>query len=142
MATIALDDGALHEDGAVTGGVRFVVQAEGLAIFALATLLYFHGGGSWQLFALLFLAPDLSLVGYLAGPRVGALVYNLAHSYIGPATLAAYALATNEMQAMPYVLIWTAHLGFDRMLGFGLKYASGFGHTHLGHVGRPAAKGA
>jgi hypothetical protein len=36
-------------------------------------------------------------------------------------------------------LIWLAHIGFDRALGYGLKYKAGFGFTHLGRIG-PAAK--
>jgi hypothetical protein len=125
------------DDGAVTGGVRLVMQTEGLAAFAVAVLLYVHAGASWQLFAVLFLAPDLSMLGYVAGARIGALAYNLAHSYVGPVAIAAYCLAANDMLAMPFVFIWVAHIGLDRMLGFGLKYADAFGHTHLGLVGRP-----
>ena len=125
----------LAEDGAVTGGVRAIVQMEGLAAAAIAIVLYSHSGASWQLFALLFLVPDLSMLGYLAGARVGAFAYNLAHSYIGPAAIAAYCLVASDMHVMPFVLIWVAHIGLDRMLGFGLKYADAFGHTHLGRVG-------
>lgn len=129
-------------DGAVTGAVRFTMQTEGLAICAAAVLIYFRAGYSWQEFALLFLVPDLSMLGYLAGRRIGALAYNVAHSYVGPALLAAFGLAANDALLTPIALIWVAHIGLDRMLGYGLKYGAGFGHTHLGHVGRHSAEAA
>src|SRR5581483_12330765 len=66
-----------HEaDGAATGGVRTLLRLEGLALFAAMIALYVLWGGKWWLFAVLFLAPDLSFAAYLAGPRFGALVYN------------------------------------------------------------------
>ena len=131
-----------REDGAVTGAVRLTMQIEGLAIGAAAILIYFRAEFSWQEFALLILVPDLSMLGYLAGPRVGAFAYNAAHSYVGPALLAAEAFATSDMLMMPIALIWIAHIGFDRMLGFGLKYGAGFGYTHLGRLGRAAREHA
>lgn len=123
--------------GAVIGSVRTWLRAEGLAALAVALLLYMRGDYSWRLFALLFLAPDLSFAGYLAGPRVGAAIYNALHSYVGPLVLAVVLLATGRPAAVP--LIWAAHIGFDRLLGYGLKYPSRFGDTHLGAIGRPRA---
>ena len=122
-------------DGTVSGGVRITIQTEALAVLATATLFYVQAGYSWQLFALLFFVPDISMIGYLVGPRLGALTYNLGHAYVGPAALAAYGLMAHVDLAIPVALIWIAHVGFDRMLGFGLKYADAFTHTHLGHVG-------
>lgn len=122
--------------GAVTGAPRAWLRAEGLAVFALAVLLYARGGHSWPLFAALFLVPDLSFAAYLGGPRVGAVVYNLAHSYVGPAIAAAAALLTGRPPVI--AIIWAAHIGFDRALGYGLKYPSAFGDTHLGRIGRDA----
>ena len=125
-----------HTSGSVTGGVRVLMQTEGLAICAAAVFVYFRAGFSWQEFALLFLVPDLGMLGYLAGPRFGAFAYNIAHSYIGPILLFASGLAVHNEAAIPIALIWVAHIGLDRMLGFGLKYGVGFGYTHLGRVGR------
>jgi ABC-type phosphate/phosphonate transport system permease subunit len=88
------------------------------------------------LFALLFLLPDLSMLGYLAGPRIGARVYNVAHSYLVPLGIGALGLLVALPFALPLALIWAAHIAFDRALGFGLKYEAGFGFTHLGRVGR------
>jgi len=126
------------ESPAVAGHVKSLLRLEGLAIFVLATLAYRHAGGSWGLFAALFLVPDLSFAGYLAGPRVGAVAYNAMHSYAGPALLAALALSGLVPGALPIACIWFAHVGVDRALGYGLKYASAFGHTHLGRIGKAA----
>lgn len=91
------------------------------------------------MFALLVLAPDLALIAYAAGPRVGALVYNSCHTYLGPAMLAGLAFWGLLPQAWSLCLIWVAHIGLDRALGLGLKFESGFRDTHLGVVGkRPA----
>ena len=89
-------------------------------------------------FLLLFLGPDLSLLGYLRGPRVGAATYNAVHSYVGPLLTAVCALTWSSGAAAAGALTWTAHIGLDRMLGFGLKYPSGFRHTHLGPIGEGA----
>jgi hypothetical protein len=122
------------QPGAATGAPRLWLRLEGLAVLALAVLIYRQGGHSWLLFGALFLAPDLSFAGYLAGARMGALAYNVAHSYVGPALAAALALTTGRPAVA--ALIWAAHIGFDRALGYGLKYPSGFPDTHLGRIGR------
>src|SRR5687767_15891522 len=104
--------------GAVAGAPRVWLRLEGLAVLALAVLVYQRGGHSWLLFAVLFLAPDLSFAAYLAGPRSGALGYNLAHSYVGPVLAAVLALLTGRPPVV--ACIWAAHIGFDRALGYGL----------------------
>lgn len=116
--------------GAVTGAPRIWLRLEGVAVMALAVLLYQRGGHSWMLLGALFLAPDLSFLGYLAGPRIGARACNLAHSYVGPCAAAALALVTGRPPVV--ALIWAAHIGADRALGYGLKYPTGFRDTHLG----------
>lgn len=124
------------EAGSAAGSVSSLLRLEGLAAFAAAVGVYVHAGFSWPLFALLFLAPDLSMLAYLAGPRAGAIGYNLAHTYAVPLLLTLAAFAGGASAAAAGGLIWTAHIGFDRMLGYGLKYSTGFGDTHLGHLGR------
>jgi hypothetical protein len=119
--------------GSVTGGVRTLLRLEALALFAVALVLYGRFGAGWRLFALAFLAPDLSFLGYLAGARLGAIAYNAAHSLVGPLALAAVGLL-GPGAALPLALIWIAHIGADRALGYGLKYADGFGMTHLGRL--------
>ncbi len=94
-------------------------------------MLYARTDGTWGLFAVALLAPDLAMVGYLAGARLGAALYNAAHWYGGPLLL--WLLLPGWPVAVP--LIWAAHIGLDRMLGYGLKYPTGFHDTHLGRVG-------
>jgi hypothetical protein len=123
---------------AAAGAPRIVLRLEGLAALGLALFGYERAGGSWLMFAVLFLTPDLSMLGYLAGRRLGAIAYNTAHSYLGPAALAAYGLIAPSQTAVWLALIWGAHIGFDRAMGYGLKYATAFGDTHLGRVGKRA----
>ena len=124
--------------GATHGVPRILLRLEGAVVLAVALSAYAHLGGRWGWFATLFLLPDLSLLGYLANARVGSVAYNTAHSYVGPALLALVAFAVGAPSLLLGVAIWVAHVGFDRMLGYGLKYATAFGDTHLGRVGRKA----
>ena len=121
---------------AVAGMPRVLLRIEGAFILAIAVVLYWRLGESWWLFAVFFLAPDLSFLAYLAGARVGAAAYNLLHTIIGPIVLALAALFVPYEPAMAMALIWLSHCGFDRALGYGLKYQAGFGFTHLGRIGR------
>ena len=123
---------------AVTGQVRLWLRLEGMLVAALAIVLYMRGEHSWLLFALLILGPDISFIGYLAGPRVGAIAYNALHSYVGPILLGLVCMASDTPPAIP--LIWIAHIGVDRALGFGLKYPIAFAHTHLGRLRRNRAE--
>jgi hypothetical protein len=102
------------------------------------TLLYALWGGPWWLYFTLFLAPDLSFLAYLGGPRVGAIGYNAAHSYIVPLALMTAGFGFVPPLVLSVAIIWLAHIGFDRALGYGLKYTAGFGFTHLGRIGRGA----
>jgi hypothetical protein len=120
----------------VSGGVRAVLRLEGFAVLAAAVAAYWQVGGDWAAFAMLFLVPDLSFLAYLLGARIGAAAYNAAHSLIGPMALCALGLLGGVPVATAVGLIWCAHIGFDRALGYGLKYAKGFEATHLGFIGR------
>jgi hypothetical protein len=113
------------------------LRLEGLAAFIVALLVYAHLHASWWMFAILFLVPDISMVGYLLGPRIGALAYNLFHTYTVPAALAIVMHFSKHSFSLP--AIWVAHIGFDRAMGYGLKYKTGFNHTHLGLIGRAAS---
>jgi hypothetical protein len=124
----------------VTGPPRLILRGEGLALFALASMGFAFTGLSWWLYAALFLAPDLGLAGYGAGPRTGAMVYNALHTTVLPACLAGWGAASGNMLLLGLAAIWAAHIGFDRMLGYGLKYDTGFHDTHLGRIGRAAAR--
>jgi hypothetical protein len=111
-----------------------LLRVEGATMLAGSVLLYWTGGGSWWLFALLLLAPDLSMLGYLAGPRVGAVVYNVFHSYPLPAALGLVGLFVGAPLAVSVALVWFAHIGMDRLMGYGLKYSTGFKDTHLQRI--------
>ena len=134
-----LGDNMHNDNGAVTGSVKWIMRLEGLAVFGACLLIYHRLGLSWTTFAIFFLVPDLSMLGYIAGPRLGAVFYNAAHSYIGPLIFAVLAIVSQEQVASIVALIWLGHIGIDRALGFGLKYATSFKDTHLGRLGRPAA---
>jgi len=130
------DTTASQPVGAVTGGLRTLLRLEGLTLFAAMVLLYVVWGGSWWVFAILFFAPDLSFLAYLAGPRFGAIVYNAAHSTMAPMALMAAGFGMAAPLVFSIAVIWLAHIGIDRALGYGLKYTTGFSFTHLGRIGR------
>ncbi len=136
MSALAISDAPAR--AAAAGGVVSLLRLEGLAALAAAASAYAWLGGSWPLFALLLFAPDLAMIGYRFGPAVGAAAYNAAHTYLAPAALGAAGLAFGAATMQALALIWIAHIGLDRALGYGLKYATGFGDTHLGHKGRGA----
>jgi hypothetical protein len=110
---------------------RPLLQLEGGAVLIGSLLAFHHCNGRWLLFALLFLTPDLSMLGYLGGIPLGAVTYNTIHTYLGPFVLVAYFILAGHPPLLPIALIWIAHIGFDRMLGFGLKYPTNFKDTHL-----------
>jgi Domain of unknown function (DUF4260) len=118
----------------VGGSLRTVLRLEGLAYFAAALMIYMMLRGSWLTFIILFLVPDVAFLAYLAGPRIGALAYNTLHSTIGPIALALLGKALAMPDLWFISAIWLAHVGFDRMLGYGLKYSSAFKDTHLGKL--------
>ena len=112
----------------------FLLRTEGVALLVLSTLTFFHLGGSWILFFALILAPDVAMLGYLAGPRLGAMSYNLVHAYPLPAALLAYGFFGAAPLAVLVSLVGFAHIGLDRTLGYGLKSPAGFKETHLGRL--------
>jgi len=110
---------------------RLFRRVEGLAVFLAAIAAYFALDGPLWLLLVLALAPDLAMVGYLGGPRIGALAYNAAHVYVLPVALGAVGLWFGWNLAVFGALVWTAHIGADRLVGYGLKYDTGFGDTDL-----------
>jgi hypothetical protein len=110
---------------------RLLLHLEGAFVCAFSLFAYNWNHGGWLQFVLLFLVPDLSMIGYVANARVGAIVYNAVHTYVGPLILAGYSLWAGHHTPLLLALIWFAHIGFDRLLGFGLKYSTRFKDTHL-----------
>jgi Domain of unknown function (DUF4260) len=113
---------------------RRLLHLEGLAVLVGSLFLYFDAGYGWLLLVVLFLAPDLSAIGYVGGPRLGALTYDCAHTYALPVALGVAGVLWDSDVAVQIALIWFAHIGLDRLLGYGLKYPSGFKDTHLQRV--------
>lgn len=107
---------------------------EGAAIFAVATAAFFALGGAWWVFLLLALAPDIGMVGYLANARVGASTYNATHVYAVPLALGVLGATVDSQLAALVATVWTAHIGADRALGYGLKEPTSFNDTHLGSL--------
>lgn len=114
-----------------------LLRAEGAALLAVATAGFaaLDVPGGWWVFAACFLLPDVAMAGYLAGPVTGARAYNLAHTETLPLLAGAAAWMLGETAWMAGALIWLAHVGFDRLLGYGLKYPTAFRDTHLGRLG-------
>jgi hypothetical protein len=108
-----------------------LLQFEGAAVLILSILTYRWNRGGWLELLLLFLVPDVSMIGYVANARMGCVIYNAAHSYVGPLALGGYSVWSDHRQALLLSLIWAGHIGLDRMLGFGLKYPTRFKDTHL-----------
>jgi hypothetical protein len=111
-----------------------LLRLEGLTVLVSTIALYAHQGGSLWMFLALILAPDLPALGYIINVRVGSITYNVVHFYALPALLAAIALSFNVPTLLLIALIWFAHIGMDRVAGFGLKYPTEFKDTHMQHV--------
>lgn len=116
--------------------VDVLLRLEWTALLAAAVAGYLFLGGSWKLFVLLILAPDLAMLGYLAGPVVGAIAYNAVHILVWPVVLFLAGLYAGEAILMQIAAIWTAHIAMDRAFGYGLKLPTGFTDTHLGKIGK------
>ena len=138
MTTTSAVGAGLSTLEALPLSVRSILRIEGFAVAAVSAVLYARTGASWWLFAALWLTPDLSMLGYLAGPCRGARVYNAFHTYTLPIDLGLSGWVLHAAGLVPFALIWVNHIGGDRLLGYGLKYSNGFGWTHLGIKGKHA----
>lgn len=124
------------ESPAVAGHPRMILMFEGFALFVLCIFLYAKLGYSWWMFGALIFAPDISMAGYLRNPKVGAQLYNAFHLTGLPIAIGAWGYSWSEPLALAIALVWLAHIGMDRMLGYGLKYETAFVDTHLGRIGK------
>ncbi|MEE6280910.1 DUF4260 domain-containing protein [Georgenia sunbinii] len=122
---------------AVAGTPLRILRTEGVVLLAAAVAAYFVAlDEPWWLVPLLLFVPDIFMVGYAKSHRLGAALYNVAHSYPVPAILGAVAVAADQPLWQGAALVWFAHIGMDRALGYGLKYDTNFKDTHLGRIGR------
>ncbi|MFC6767963.1 DUF4260 domain-containing protein [Natrinema soli] len=116
---------------------RTLLRIEGLAALGIALGSYFTLDGPIWMLVVLALSPDLSMIGYLAGPRLGSLSYNIVHTYTLPLALGAFGFWADSRLALLIALIWAGHIGADRVFGYGLKFESGFTDTHLSTQSAP-----
>ena len=121
--------------GKVSGMPLTLLRVEGLAFFVAALATYYLQGGDWPLFVALFLVPDVAMIGYLAGPKIGAVAYNLAHTTTTYFAVLGVGVLLHKPTTELVALIGLAHIGFDRAMGYGLKYPDGFKEAHLGSLG-------
>ena len=122
------------DHGSVKGHLRTLLRLEGLTIFVASLSAYIHAGYPWKTFFILFLFPDISFMGYLFGKTPGCITYNTFHSYTFPLVLGLISWHFLFSGIQCFILIWLAHIGFDRFLGYGLKYPQGARYTHLGLI--------
>lgn len=120
----------------VSGRPRWFLRLDGLVLFGATIILFSTQHQAWWLYPALLLVPDVSMVGYLADTRLGALLYNLGHSYLAPGLLVLAGWRSSSHLTVALGLIWLGHVGWDRLLGYGLKYDDAFTSTHLGEIGR------
>ncbi|MCP5099861.1 MAG: DUF4260 domain-containing protein [Chloroflexi bacterium] len=111
-----------------------LLRLEGTAVLVAAILFYFQQGFNGWTFALLLLWPDIAIVAYAINKKVGMIIYNILHTYSLPVVLLVLSLAFGWTFGLQFTLIWLAHIGMDRLVGYGLKYTDDFKSTHLGRV--------
>jgi hypothetical protein len=122
--------------GVTNSGVAMILRAEQVAIFATGVVVWLANGGPPLLLIPAWLAVDLSMVGYLAGPRIGAVTYNVAHNLVGPLALLGLGWWTDTGWPILVAAALLTHVGLDRTLGYGLKLPTDFRDTHLGRIGK------
>lgn len=126
--------------GVVTGAPKLWLRVEGVVLFAASIALFAIQGQPWWLYPAVLFVPDVFMLGYLRGPRLGAIGYNLGHATPLPAALTSLGLVAGSPLTAAIGAIWLGHIGWDRAFGYGLKYPSDFKHTHLGDLARPTRK--
>ena len=114
---------------------KWWLRIEEVGILLAAVFFCFRVDARWYVFAGMALAPDLGMLGYLVGPRLGAITYNSTHVQAVPLVLGLFAFVTANPALQAIALVWIAHIAFDRLAGYGLKMPSGFTDTHLGKIG-------
>lgn len=113
---------------------RIFLHLEGLALFTASLVLYANQQFSWGTFALFLLAPDLVMIIYALNNRWGQIAYNFAHTTIFPLALAIFSILNTNSLGLQISLIWLAHIGIDRTVGYGFKYPGQFKETHFSRI--------
>lgn len=120
----------------VIGKPRIFLQVEGLVLFIASLSLFSATHQPWWLVPVLLFVPDFFMIGYARSTQLGAMTYNIGHTYFLPASIALWGVHGHQRLVLAVGLIWLAHIGMDRLLGYGLKYDDNFKHTHLGSLMR------
>lgn len=123
--------------GSVTGGPKALLRIEGAVLFAASIAVFAAQGQQWWIYPALLLVPDIFMLGYLRDTKLGSIIYNLGHSYPAAALVAGLGFISGSSITIALGAIWFGHIGWDRMLGYGLKYGTSFKHTHLGDLEKP-----
>ena len=113
---------------------RLFLHLEGIALLAGAALVYGSQSYRWWLFFVFLLTPDLVMLIYMVNKRAGEISYNLVHTTIFPLVLALYSGLSGNSLGLQIGLIWLAHIGMDRMVGYGFKYPGQFKETHFNRI--------
>jgi hypothetical protein len=111
-----------------------LLHLEGFFILVLSLYLYEFNGFNWLLFFILLFVPDVSMLGYVLNNKIGAIVYNLFHTYSLPIVMVIFGVLFSNSFLLSIGLIWSAHIGMDRTIGYGLKYPTKFKDTHLNRI--------
>ena len=116
--------------------MKNLLKLEEIAIFLFCIFLFSKLNFAWWWFPALLLLPDIGMVGYIVNSKIGAFTYNLTHHRLVATIIAFYAITYGDDYWKLFAIILFAHISFDRILGYGLKYNDSFQHTHLGIIGR------
>ncbi len=120
----------------VVGKPRFFLRLEGAVLFLASLILFRTTHQHWWWVPALLLVPDIFMAGYARSTKIGALIYNIGHTYLLPALVSLYGVHSHRPLLLGIGLIWIAHIGMDRFAGYGLKYDDDFKHTHLGNLAK------
>jgi hypothetical protein len=116
--------------------IILILKSEAFVFLITAIWAYSVVSVSWWMFFILLFTPDLFMVGYFKNSKIGALIYNIGHTYIVPFLLLLIFWIFPIAVLLPISIIWIAHISMDRILGYGLKFDTNFKDTHLGHIGK------
>lgn len=114
--------------------MKLILQLEDLFLFLLSIYLLYLLNVDWWVYLILFIGPDISMLGYLGGNKLGAVSYNLFHHKAVAVVLAFLGILFSLNIFLIAGIIIFGHSSMDRMFGYGLKYFTGFHHTHLGNL--------
>ncbi len=112
------------------------LRLEELAQFILCAVLFYQQGYAWWVFPAVILLPDISMLGYLFSPAMGAICYNFVHHKAGAILVFAGGIYLAQPFLLASGLVLFAHSAMDRIFGYGLKYPDSFANTHLGKIGK------